>query len=106
MLENVTVAHPAAQQNADGRCPPSCAPPIRPRITLSLCPPSGYSDDGCTPPPSFPRSFQYDSGCPLRTSVGSMEGEFQMWVLSEADGEFKEQFDAKIERFKLSISEH
>ena len=52
------------------------------------------------------RSFQYDSGCPLRTSVGSMEGEFQMWVLSEADGEFKEQFDAKIERFKLSISEH
>ena len=50
------------------------------------------------------KSFEYDSACPLRTTVGSMEGEFQMWVLSESDGEFKEQFDARIARFKLSVS--
>ena len=50
------------------------------------------------------KSFEYDSACPLRTSVGSMEGEFQMWVLSESDGEFKEQFDARIDRLKLAVS--
>ena len=51
------------------------------------------------------RKFEYDSACPLRTPIGSMEGEFTMWVLSESDGEFKEQFDARVGRFKLSVKE-
>lgn len=47
------------------------------------------------------KSFEYDSACPLRTSWGIMEGEYEMWLWSEADGEFNKQFEAKIGRFKL-----
>ncbi|KAG1671397.1 hypothetical protein FOA52_011894 [Chlamydomonas sp. UWO 241] len=47
------------------------------------------------------KSFQYDSACPLRTHVGTMEGEYEMWVLSEEDGEFRSSFEAVVGRFKL-----
>ncbi|GAX77042.1 hypothetical protein CEUSTIGMA_g4489.t1 [Chlamydomonas eustigma] len=50
------------------------------------------------------KSFEYDSACPLTTPVGSMEGEFQMWILSEDDGQFKDQFGARIDRLKLSMT--
>ncbi len=48
------------------------------------------------------KSFEYDSGCHLRTPLGTMEGSYEMWVWSEAAGEFTSHFDAKIRRFKLS----
>ncbi|MGH8462044.1 MAG: Co2+/Mg2+ efflux protein ApaG [Stenotrophobium sp.] len=41
--------------------------------------------------------FQYTSGCPLTTPVGTMHGSFQM---AADDGE---KFDAKIEPFRLAV---
>ena len=41
-------------------------------------------------------SFQYTSGCPLRTATGSMEGSYQM-ITTQG-----EAFDARIARFTLS----
>ncbi len=41
--------------------------------------------------------FQYSSGCPLTTPVGTMHGSFQM-ITSEG-----ENFDARIDPFRLAI---
>lgn len=41
--------------------------------------------------------FQYTSGCPLRTPVGTMHGEFNMVTV---DGE---PFDARIQAFRLAV---
>ena len=43
------------------------------------------------------QSFEYTSGCPLATPVGTMRGEFQM---NAADGH---QFEARIPEFTLSV---
>lgn len=43
------------------------------------------------------QSFEYTSGCPLATPVGTMRGEYQM---SAADGT---QFEAAIPEFTLSV---
>jgi ApaG protein len=42
--------------------------------------------------------FQYTSGCPLNTPVGTMHGEFNM-VLKDSG----EAFDARIEPFRLAV---
>ena len=42
--------------------------------------------------------FQYTSGCPLNTPVGTMHGEFNMVVQGSG-----EQFDARIEPFRLAV---
>ena len=42
--------------------------------------------------------FQYTSGCPLNTPVGTMHGEFNMVV--QASGE---AFDARISPFRLAV---
>ena len=42
--------------------------------------------------------FEYTSGCPLTTPVGTMHGEFNMVV-----PESGEKFDAKIEPFRLAV---
>jgi ApaG protein len=42
--------------------------------------------------------FQYTSGCPLSTPVGTMHGEFEMMIV---DG--KQRFDAKISPFRLAV---
>ncbi len=42
--------------------------------------------------------FQYTSGCPLNTPVGTMHGEFNMVV--QVSGE---AFDAKISPFRLAV---
>jgi len=42
--------------------------------------------------------FQYTSGCPLATPVGTMHGEFSMVVADSG-----EKFDAKIEPFRLAV---
>ncbi len=42
--------------------------------------------------------FQYTSGCPLATPVGTMHGEFNMVVPDSA-----EAFDAAIEPFRLAV---
>jgi ApaG protein len=42
--------------------------------------------------------FQYTSGCPLGTPVGTMHGEFNM-VLPDSG----EKFDARIEPFRLAV---
>lgn len=42
--------------------------------------------------------FQYTSGCPLTTPIGTMHGEFQMVVQSSG-----EAFDARIEPFRLAV---
>jgi ApaG protein len=42
--------------------------------------------------------FEYTSGCPLTTPVGTMHGEFNMLVQSSG-----EKFDAKIEPFRLAV---
>ena len=42
--------------------------------------------------------FQYTSGCPLTTPVGTMHGEFNM-VMKDSG----EKFDAKIEPFRLAV---
>jgi ApaG protein len=42
--------------------------------------------------------FQYTSGCPLNTPVGTMHGEFNM-VLPDSG----EKFDARIDPFRLAV---
>jgi ApaG protein len=42
--------------------------------------------------------FQYTSGCPLGTPVGTMHGEFNMIVT-----ETRETFDARIHPFRLAV---
>lgn len=42
--------------------------------------------------------FQYTSGCPLTTPVGTMHGEFNMVVPDSG-----EKFDAKIDPFRLAV---
>lgn len=42
--------------------------------------------------------FQYTSGCPLTTPVGTMHGEFNM-----LDKDSGETFDARIEPFRLAV---
>ena len=42
--------------------------------------------------------FEYTSGCPLTTPVGTMHGEFNMIVADSG-----EKFDAKIEPFRLAV---
>jgi ApaG protein len=42
--------------------------------------------------------FEYTSGCPLSTPVGTMHGEFNMIVQGSG-----EKFDAKIEPFRLAV---
>ena len=42
--------------------------------------------------------FQYTSGCPLTTPIGTMHGEFNMVVQSSG-----EAFDARIEPFRLAV---
>lgn len=43
-------------------------------------------------------SFEYTSGCPLGTPVGTMHGEFNMVVLQTG-----ERFDARITPFRLAV---
>jgi ApaG protein len=43
--------------------------------------------------------FQYTSGCPLPTPVGTMHGEFNMVVPDST-----ERFDARIEPFRLALA--
>ncbi|HUS25206.1 MAG TPA: Co2+/Mg2+ efflux protein ApaG [Candidatus Binatia bacterium] len=42
--------------------------------------------------------FEYTSGCPLPTPVGTMHGSFQMVLPGSG-----EQFDARIEPFRLAV---
>lgn len=42
--------------------------------------------------------FEYTSGCPLTTPVGTMHGEFNMLVQGSG-----EKFEAKIEPFRLAV---
>jgi ApaG protein len=42
--------------------------------------------------------FEYTSGCPLPTPVGTMHGEFNMLVQGSG-----EKFDARIEPFRLAV---
>ena len=42
--------------------------------------------------------FQYTSGCPLTTPVGTMHGEFNM-IVSDS----QQRFDAKIAPFRLAV---
>lgn len=42
--------------------------------------------------------FQYTSGCPLTTPVGTMHGEFNMIVVDS-----RENFDALIQPFRLAV---
>ena len=42
--------------------------------------------------------FQYTSGCPLTTPIGTMHGEFNLVVQSSG-----EAFDARIEPFRLAV---
>eukprot|EP00879_Flechtneria_rotunda_P005257 GHRR01005542.1.p1 GENE.GHRR01005542.1~~GHRR01005542.1.p1 ORF type:complete len:257 (+),score=66.84 GHRR01005542.1:129-899(+) len=46
------------------------------------------------------KSFAYDSACPLFTTIGTMEGEFEMVLLNEK-GEWGDKFLAKIGKFAL-----
>ena len=46
------------------------------------------------------KRFEYESACPLRTPTGMQEGTFGAWLLSEEDGEFKQEFEARINPFK------
>lgn len=48
------------------------------------------------------KRFEYTSGCPLRTPLGSMHGEYTFAVLDDATGQWGEVFEAHIGRFKLS----
>lgn len=52
---------------------------------------------GCQPHLQCGQSFQYTSGCPLDTPVGTMHGSFQMHT---DDGE---NFDAEISPFRLAL---
>lgn len=48
------------------------------------------------------KSYEYMSGCPLRTPEGSMEGEYDMAVLEEDTGEWKDFIEVKVGKFKLT----
>lgn len=48
------------------------------------------------------KSYEYTSGCPLRTAKGSMEGEFTAVILREGDGEAEEPWEVKVGKFGLS----
>ena len=50
-------------------------------------------------------AFEYQSFCPLKTALGSMEGEFHMLVLG-SNQEVLRGFSAKIERFALRATGH
>jgi len=52
---------------------------------------------GCQPKIAPGREFQYTSGCPLDTPIGTMHGSFQMMT---ADGE---AFDAQVAPFRLMV---
>jgi len=45
-------------------------------------------------------SFEYQSACPLFTTVGSMEGEYVMVVLDQ-QGDWAEELQVKIGKFAL-----
>lgn len=50
------------------------------------------------------QSFEYQSACPLRTPVGSMEGHYEFWTRSGAgDATWGQPFKVAIGRFGLSI---
>jgi ApaG protein len=46
------------------------------------------------------KSFEYQSACPLFTTFGSMEGEYEMVLLNE-QGEWMDRVEVKIGRFAL-----
>jgi ApaG protein len=46
------------------------------------------------------QSFQYESACPLFTTVGTMEGEYEMLVLGE-QGDWLDKFEVNIGKFAL-----
>lgn len=52
---------------------------------------------GCQPKIEPGREFQYTSGCPLDTPVGTMHGSFQMVTAAG------EAFDARIAPFRLVV---
>jgi ApaG protein len=45
-------------------------------------------------------SFEYQSACPLFTTVGTMEGEYEMVVMGEA-GDWLDKVEVKIGKFAL-----
>jgi ApaG protein len=45
-------------------------------------------------------SFEYNSACPLFTTFGTMEGEYEMVTLN-AEGEWMDKIEVKIGRFAL-----
>lgn len=46
------------------------------------------------------KSFEYQSACPLFTTVGTMEGEYEMVVIN-SQGEWGDKFEVKIGKFAL-----
>lgn len=46
------------------------------------------------------KSFEYQSACPLYTTFGTMEGEFEMVTLND-QGEWMDRMEARIGRFAL-----
>ena len=51
------------------------------------------------------QSFEYSSGCPLRTPVGSMEGHYEMIVLDDGTGHQGQPFQAAIGKFGLNMND-
>lgn len=47
--------------------------------------------------------FQYTSGCPLPTPVGTMHGSYQMIVVGPSEPGSDDAFDAYIEPFRLAV---
>lgn len=50
------------------------------------------------------KQFEYESACPLRTPVGTMEGEYEMGVLDGTTGEWTDKLEVKIGRFGLNMN--
>ncbi|MEW5306671.1 MAG: hypothetical protein WDW36_009121 [Sanguina aurantia] len=48
------------------------------------------------------KSFEYTSGCPLRTTLGFMEGEYTVGLLNEESGEWDGVLEVVVGRFLLS----
>ncbi len=46
------------------------------------------------------KSFEYQSACPLYTTFGTMEGEYEMVILND-QGEWEDRVEVKIGRFAL-----